>query len=91
MYGETFALTFTHYHVYAKSPAIAYLLHELGGGASLVRIAAILPELRLINQQYFTANKVPYVQGKINMFRFASTQCSIMARQDVNKRNELYL
>jgi hypothetical protein len=56
-----------NHHVYAKAPTLAYSSHELGEEASLVGIAAILSELRLLIQQYFdivvhfTVNKVPGV------------------------------
>ena len=42
-----------NYHVNAKAPALAYSFHELGAKASLVGIAAILPELPLLIQIYF--------------------------------------
>ena len=42
-----------NHHVYAKAPTRAYSFHELGDEASLVGIAAILPELCLLIQQYF--------------------------------------
>jgi hypothetical protein len=42
-----------NYHVSAKAPALAYSFHELGAEASLVGIAAILPELPLLIQIYF--------------------------------------
>ena len=32
------------HHIYAKAPALAYSFHEPGNEASLVEIAAILPE-----------------------------------------------
>jgi hypothetical protein len=42
-----------NHHVYTKAPAFIYSFHELGDEASLVGIAAILPELCLLIQQYF--------------------------------------
>jgi hypothetical protein len=48
-----------NHHVYAKAPTLTYSFHELGDGSSLVGIAVILPELRLLIQQYF--NIVDYV------------------------------
>jgi hypothetical protein len=40
-----------NHNVYAKAPAHAYSFHELGDEASLVVIATILSELRLLIQQ----------------------------------------
>jgi hypothetical protein len=40
-------------HVYTKTPTLAYSFHELGDEVSFVGIVAILPELRLLIQQYF--------------------------------------
>jgi hypothetical protein len=42
-----------NYHVNAKAPTLAYAFHVLGAKASLVGIAAILPELPLLIQIYF--------------------------------------
>jgi hypothetical protein len=44
-----------NHHIYAKAPTLTYSFH----GSSLVGIAVILPELRLLIQQYF--NIVDYV------------------------------
>ena len=41
-----------NHHVYAKAPALAYSFHELGDEASLMGSAAILPDQRLLVQQY---------------------------------------
>ena len=43
----------TRIYSVAKSTALVYLFHELGYEASLVGIPAILPQLRLLIQQYF--------------------------------------
>jgi len=43
----------THIYLVAKSTALVYLFQELGNEASLVGIAAIVPQLRLLIQQYF--------------------------------------
>ena len=39
--------------IYAKATALDYSFHKLGNEASLVGVAAILLELRLLIQQYF--------------------------------------
>jgi hypothetical protein len=42
-----------NHHVYANVPALAYSFSKLGDEVSLVGTSAILPELRLLIQQYF--------------------------------------
>ena len=42
-----------NHHVYTKALTLSYSFHELVDEASLAGIAAILPELRLLIQQYF--------------------------------------
>jgi hypothetical protein len=42
-----------HISVVADAIALVYVFHELGYGLSLLGIAAILPQLRLLTQQYF--------------------------------------
>ena len=42
-----------NHHVYTKALTLSYSFHELVDEASLVGIAAILPELRLLIQEYF--------------------------------------
>ena len=42
-----------NHHVYTKALTLSYSFHELVDEASLVGIAAILPHLHLLIQQYF--------------------------------------
>ena len=42
-----------NHHVYAKASELEYSFNELGHESSLVGIAAILPELLFLIQQYF--------------------------------------
>jgi len=42
-----------NHHMYAKAPPLAYSFHELCDKAPLVGSSVILPELRLLIQQYF--------------------------------------
>jgi hypothetical protein len=42
-----------YFYVHAKATALVYSFHKLGNEASLVGIAAIFLELRLLIQQYF--------------------------------------
>ena len=58
------------HHVYTKAPALAYSFHDLGDEASLVKIAAILPELRLLIQHYFDiVNYVGSFYGQKSIIR----------------------
>ena len=51
--AHLFSAVSIYHHVNAKAPALAFSFNELGDEASLVGIAVILPELRLLIQQYF--------------------------------------
>jgi hypothetical protein len=62
---------FNKHHVYTKAPALAYSFHDLGNEASLVKIATILPELRLLIQHYIDiVNYVGSFYGKKVSFVF---------------------
>ena len=50
---NAFRSLIAHIYSVAKANTLVYLFHDLGSGVSLVGIADIFPQLRVLNQQYF--------------------------------------